>query len=950
MKKLKKSLFALLLICFFTIGSKVYAEEKIHVITMGAGGTDAIILESNGKFAMIDTGEDDSYPNGKNPRYPDRFGIIKNKESSIEDRVFSYIKKLGIKKFEFIIITHTHSDHIGNAPKILDTVPTDRIYLKKYSDDRITDKMRLWDNLYGYERTLESAKRNNVRVIQDISQFDSNISLENMRLKLYNYENEYDLSGKLKKVYDDNLNSIITVVEANGRRVFLGGDLENTDGREDFYGPIIGKVDMMKFNHHFDVYKANSKGFIENLKPKAMIKTTAHFLNSEYKKFMDEKNIELITAGRQDVESLVFELTNSGIKNTTENYIKYGFYKDNGILKFKNWKGDFMPGITFHMDGRYKFNPDGTVHFGWVNDNYYADEDNGRFVTSNWKKIDGYWYYFSNYGNKNKGWTKYKDRWYFNDNTGKMLTDTWVGEYYVGSDGAMLTDTVTPDGYYVGKDGKYEKNGTWVKINSKWKFKIGDNFLKYNWIRQKNKWYFLGNDEFMVTGWNYIDRNWYFFDDSGAMLENQWKDDFYLGSNGAMLRNSDTPDGLKVDNNGRKIKPDSWVKYEDNWKYIDKDYKFVKNAWIDFKGNKYYIGNNEFMVIGWEKIGENWYFFEREKGSMVTNSWVGEYYLGKDGKMLVDTTTPDGSKVGKDGKKITTDNWIEIGDKWKFVDDKGNFVKNKWIDYKGRKYYIGNDEFMVIGWQKIEGKWYFFNEEKGHMLTNSWVGSYYVGENGQRLINTTTPDGYYIDKDGKYEVKGVWVTEVEGKKFKINNVFAKNEWLKYHDKWYYLGNNEFAVKGWNYIKGSWYFFDDSAVMLENQWKDDFYLGPDGKLLKNSDTPDGFKVDNNGKKIKPNSWVKYEDKWKYIDENYKFVKNKWIEFKEKRYYVGNDEFMVIGWEKIDDFWYFFDREKGNMITNSWVGDYYLGKDGKMLVDTVTPDGFRVGKDGKKIKEN
>ncbi len=48
-----------------------------------------------------------------------------------------------------------------------------------------------------------------------------------------------------------------------------------------------------------------------------------------------------------------------------------------------------------------------------------------------------------------------------------MAHDKWIGEYYVGSDGAMLTGTVTPDGYFVDSSGKWLpwlKDGTYVSI------------------------------------------------------------------------------------------------------------------------------------------------------------------------------------------------------------------------------------------------------------------------------------------------------------------------------------------------------------------------------------------------------------------------------------------------------------------------------------------------------
>ena len=53
--------------------------NRIHFInTKGATGSDAIILESNGHYALIDMGEDYDFPDGSNPRYPSRVGISTN--------------------------------------------------------------------------------------------------------------------------------------------------------------------------------------------------------------------------------------------------------------------------------------------------------------------------------------------------------------------------------------------------------------------------------------------------------------------------------------------------------------------------------------------------------------------------------------------------------------------------------------------------------------------------------------------------------------------------------------------------------------------------------------------------------------------------------------------------------------------------------------------------------
>ncbi len=74
----------------------------------------------------------------------------------------------------------------------------------------------------------------------------------------------------------------------------------------------------------------------------------------------------------------------------------------------------------------------GSDETGWRYQN-----DDGTYATSTWvQDTDGSWYCFGE--------------------DSVMLHDTWAeGLYYLGSSGAMLADTVTPDGYQVGPDGRW---------------------------------------------------------------------------------------------------------------------------------------------------------------------------------------------------------------------------------------------------------------------------------------------------------------------------------------------------------------------------------------------------------------------------------------------------------------------------------------------------------------
>ncbi len=75
-------------------------------------------------------------------------------------------------------------------------------------------------------------------------------------------------------------------------------------------------------------------------------------------------------------------------------------------------------------------------------------------------------------------------------------------------------------------------------------------------------------------------------------------------------------------------------------------------------------------------------------------------------------------------------------------------------------------------------------------------------------------------------------------------------WIKEGAKWYYGkqdGNK--ACNEWQKINGVYYWFGSDSVMAENRWVESsgkwFYLGTDGAMLKDTVTPDGYRVDSSG---------------------------------------------------------------------------------------------------------
>ena len=79
-------------------------------------------------------------------------------------------------------------------------------------------------------------------------------------------------------------------------------------------------------------------------------------------------------------------------------------------------------------------------------------------LTSEWYYDSGYQYYLKEDGYRAEGWTLIDDSWYYFNQKGHLATDKLIDDKYVDYSGKMLTDTWTPDGYYVGADGKWIEN------------------------------------------------------------------------------------------------------------------------------------------------------------------------------------------------------------------------------------------------------------------------------------------------------------------------------------------------------------------------------------------------------------------------------------------------------------------------------------------------------------
>ncbi len=201
---------------------------------------DAILLESNGHFAMVDTGLYDKADN---------------------DYVLNYLRKVGVTKLDFVIITHMHRDHTGSLLAIVKNIPVSKIWMKK---DPVTGDSKSTEIM----KEVKKIKKNDFKYP---SKDGENLYFQNMKIEFYNVP-----KAKSGGANGDSLMQYITI---GNYKIFLTGDLYNDSGSVQYLKTLTKKakfqnLDLLKMPHHgYSQCALNNKETYTRLNPKYIIIT-----------------------------------------------------------------------------------------------------------------------------------------------------------------------------------------------------------------------------------------------------------------------------------------------------------------------------------------------------------------------------------------------------------------------------------------------------------------------------------------------------------------------------------------------------------------------------------------------------------------------------------------------------------------------------------------------------
>lgn len=178
----------------------------VHYIDVGQG--DAILIQVNSKNLLIDSGP-----------------------ASSKDKLIKYLKSKKISKFDYIIATHPHEDHIGNMSYIIDNFKVSKFYAP-----RVTDNSR------AFEMMVDSLNRRKLKI---------NILKCNINSIDLGINTKVDVFSPISDSYE-NINNYSPIMKISymDTSFLFTGDAESLVEEQVINARYDLKSDVLKIGHH----------------------------------------------------------------------------------------------------------------------------------------------------------------------------------------------------------------------------------------------------------------------------------------------------------------------------------------------------------------------------------------------------------------------------------------------------------------------------------------------------------------------------------------------------------------------------------------------------------------------------------------------------------------------------------------------------------------------------
>lgn len=272
--KRKKSLVYKIIIAIisliFLINNGRIVNSEVSILDVGQGDSSLIRLKN--KNILIDTGGNINYDISKNILIP-------------------YFKSVGIKKIDYLVLTHGDYDHMGEAINLVENFKVEKVIFNCGSYNDLENEL------------IEVLDKKKIKYYSCIKELNiDNNKLHFLQTKEYDNENE---------------NSNVIYTELNGYKFMFMGDAGVGKEKDILEKYNVSKIDVLKIGHHGSK-TSSDKNFIDEMNPKYSVISVGK--NNRYghpnKEVLDNLDNSKIYRTDQD-GSIMFKIKNNKLKIET---------------------------------------------------------------------------------------------------------------------------------------------------------------------------------------------------------------------------------------------------------------------------------------------------------------------------------------------------------------------------------------------------------------------------------------------------------------------------------------------------------------------------------------------------------------------------------------------------------------------------------------------------------
>ena len=273
LKRKKKLIYKIIIVIIsliFLINNGRIVNNEVSILDVGQGDSSLIRLKN--KNILIDTGGNINYDISKNILIP-------------------YFKSVGIKKIDYLVLTHGDYDHMGEAINLVENFKVEKVIFNCGEFNDLEKKLI---------KVLDKKNTKYYSCIKELNIDDNKLYFLNTK----EYDNEND-------------NSNVIYTELNGYKLMFMGDA-GIEKEKDILGKYnLSNIDVLKVGHHGSK-TSSSRTFIDEINPKYSIISVGK--NNRYghpnKEVLNTLEDSKIYRTDQD-GSIIFKIKNNKLKIET---------------------------------------------------------------------------------------------------------------------------------------------------------------------------------------------------------------------------------------------------------------------------------------------------------------------------------------------------------------------------------------------------------------------------------------------------------------------------------------------------------------------------------------------------------------------------------------------------------------------------------------------------------